>query len=125
MTETRQQRRARERAEQKSATRPGPNHRPVPEPVLVTERPRVVVDIDLAWQEVRRDPDDSHWEVDWTERESDTSDSAIGYHLEDCISQVVHDIRNEFAGSDVTLVWNLDAKAASEIEAQAITLPVA
>ncbi|MEV4207559.1 hypothetical protein [Nocardia salmonicida] len=124
MTETRQQRRARERAEQKSATRPGPNHRPGPEPEQVGARSRAIVDIEVTWREVRRDPDDSHWEVHWTERESDTPGSGDGYQFEECLSQAVDEIRDEFAGSDLTLVWNLDAKATSELETQAITLPV-
>jgi hypothetical protein len=61
MSESRQQRRARERAEQKAASRPGPNHRPSP-PQTATKWHHVIV------ADLRRFADDDEgpdW-VDWS-----------------------------------------------------------
>ncbi len=95
MSESRQQRRARERAEQKAASRPGPNQPSPPAEQIVPKKPRVI------GTELRRNVDDSppepgeppEW-VDWS-CEYGLRDESVGIddsgnpNLEDVINGVL------------------------------------
>ncbi|MEU7633799.1 hypothetical protein AB0C34_28115 [Nocardia sp. NPDC049220] len=124
MTESRQQRRARERTEQKSANRPGTNLRTVPEPEPEGEKPQAIIDIEVSWHYERREPDASHWTIHWAGRDLDKEDSGVGHDLQVLVWQTEGDIHEDYPGYELTFVWELDAEVEAEIDAKGITLPV-
>ncbi|WP_159930676.1 MULTISPECIES: hypothetical protein [Nocardia] len=109
MSESRQQRRARERAEQKAATRPGPNLRAVPDPPTSDEVGSVRVAVELRWLE-------DFWNATWGEAESDEAIVEGRDDLEELIDVVVGHIGEEWGTSaDVLIDWDLDSDAEAEV----------
>ncbi|MEU6829938.1 hypothetical protein ABZ894_14935 [Nocardia beijingensis] len=115
MSESRQQRRARERAEQKAA-RPGPNLRAVPDPPASGEARSVTVEVELRWLE-------DFWNATWGEAESDEAIVEGRDDLEELIDVIVGHIGEEWGtGSDVLIDWDLDSEAEAEVAESGIML---
>lgn len=114
VSESRQQRRARERAEQKATSRPGPNQPSPPAEQAVAKRPWVID------AELRRNVDDSppepgeppEW-VDWS-CEYGLRDESVGIDdfgnpdLKDVIEGVLEYARQWSDRYDITIEWTVD-----------------
>ncbi|MFG3621255.1 hypothetical protein [Nocardia sp. NPDC047654] len=116
MSESRQQRRARERAEQKAATRPGPNLRAVQDSPASGEVRSVTVEVELRWLE-------DCWNATWGEAESDEVIVEGRDDLEELIDVIVGHIGEEWGTSaDVLIDWDLDSDAEAEVAELGIML---
>lgn len=141
MTESRQQRRARERAEQKARSRP--DYSPPPPPSSSPSRPdlpeKVQVYVELEWVPAveglfkgywsgrceeftpvdvvdEDDEDVDGWEFDNPISESDDD-------LAKLVAKVLESIRRQLPGSNVDVNWSNDPGARREAKARAIELP--
>ncbi|WP_280398466.1 hypothetical protein [Nocardia carnea] len=123
MTESRQQRRARERAEQKAATRPGPNLRLAPEVSEPDVGSVTVLEVDVEWNEDRDQPDQSFWSVAWAESDSDTEIREMVDTFEEVVEIIRSDLAQSFAGEVVRVEWTLDSDAEKERDRLGIELP--
>ncbi|MGW5384001.1 hypothetical protein [Nocardia sp. NPDC003963] len=124
MSESRQQRRARERAEQKAASRPGPNHSSPPAEPTVAKRPRVI-DAEL-WRNIDDSPpapgEPPEW-VDWS-CEYGLRDESVGVDdhgnpdLADVVQGVLDYARQWSDRYDITIEWiiNGDPPAGGTVE---------
>jgi hypothetical protein len=122
MTESRQQRRARERAERKAATRPGPNLRPDPEAIDPDVGSVTVLEVEVEWNEDRDQPDQSFWSVAWAESDSDTEIREMADTFEEVVEMIRNDLAQSFDG--VQVEWTLDSDAEKERDRLGIELPV-
>lgn len=124
MTESRQQRRARERAERKAATRPGPNVGPAPEVIDLEDGSLTVLEVDVSWTEDREQPDQSFWSVAWAERDSDSEIREVADTFEEVVEMIRSDLAQSFDGEVVRVEWTLDREAERERDRLGIELPV-
>jgi hypothetical protein len=124
MTESRQQRRARERAERKAATRPGPNLRPDPEAIDPDVGSVTVLEVEVEWNEDRDQPDQSFWSVAWAESDSDTEIREMADTFEEVVEMIRNDLAQSFDGEAVQVEWTLDSDAEKERDRLGIELPV-
>ncbi|MBF6361454.1 hypothetical protein IU447_15150 [Nocardia farcinica] len=135
MSESRQQRRARERAEQKAARGSGPHLRLVPS---VSSPASVALNARVGWQDDPDDPNDGLWRATWTEAElepmllpngQDVNDLVEiatfmeGDDLELLVAEVLGAIAQEWPDDDITVSWVLDEDAAEEAEELGMTFP--
>ncbi|MFF3226162.1 hypothetical protein ACFYV7_25435 [Nocardia suismassiliense] len=131
MTESRQQRRARERAERKAANGPGPNLRAVPNPQAseVKARRPALVEVQVEWV-------DDFWSARWEEVEDvfESPDDEDAEILEVSISDsdedlgrlvggIIESIAEQWQGCEVSIDWQLDDDAEQEVDKLGIELP--
>ncbi|MEU7214460.1 hypothetical protein [Nocardia iowensis] len=135
MTESRQQRRARERAEQKAASGLGPNPR-----FVHTEPPNrpVTINARVVWSD---DPDyapEAIWHATWEEVEPEPAPLPNGRDINDLVqvtsymdgddlellvAEVLGAIAQEWPNDDLTVSWSLDADAREEANKLGVTFP--
>ncbi|WP_146098692.1 hypothetical protein [Nocardia nova] len=123
MTESRQQRRARERAEQKAAARTGPNYHAGTDR-HAAESAAVSVEVGLRWNEDRNRPGDSYWSAEWGERDSDAVVVESAESFEEMLDIVRTDLAERWEGYVVEIEWTLDRAAEKELARSAIELPL-
>jgi hypothetical protein len=143
MKETRQQRRARERAEAKAASRPGPNPtagRQDRQPPGLRQVGSIATD-DVVEVRLRRiveeivdeqDPD-GHiavtWAVEWGIRDGSWGIEDGGAKLQELIDALLADLRNAANGGTVPIEWTIEGdrldgqSPEAAIEATGVTLP--
>ncbi|WP_280345654.1 hypothetical protein [Nocardia neocaledoniensis] len=131
MTETRQQRRARERAAQKTASRPGANLRPVSAADASETLGPVTMEVEINWFEPQ-DGAPEFWSAQWGEQESEDESvpglgvtfTEHGSNLPDLIDVVLEDIRARWANIGVSAIdWSLDRKSEQVRATEGIELP--
>lgn len=108
MSESRQQRRARERREAKAATRPGPNITPAAPESLGVKRERVV-DIEL-YRTVFDDPGETYvsWGAEWGLRDDSVGTEDSNENLAELIDAILEDLRPLAERYTLRLEWDLD-----------------
>lgn len=135
MSESRQQRRARERAERKAVGRPGPNLRPVSHVALPGS---VSVQVEVMWRDDLDYAPEATWFATWKEVEpepmllpngQDFNDFAQmttfmdGDDLELPVAEILGAIAQQWPDDDITVSWVLDEDAEDEVEELGVTLP--
>lgn len=123
MTESRQQRRARERAERKATSRPGPNPRHVPE-VGDAAPGSTTIEVDVRWNADRQRPEESYWSVEWGEIDSECGFLESGEIFDELIEMVLTDLAERWHACELKVEWTLDSAAQAQCESSAIDLPV-
>lgn len=127
MTESRQQRRARERAEAKAATRPGPNRAPA---MPAAAGQPLVVEADLDRFEMdANDPSDVAWSAEWGLRGDDVGIEDHSDDLQELVDSFLEECQQWITDDDLQIVWNLGGDRPEgrtiedEIANAGITLP--
>lgn len=122
MTESRQQRRARERAERKAATRPGLNLPPPP------RRPGVA-DVELHRMVDDEDPTWMGWHAEWGIRGQSVGVEDSAPDLAAIVAGVLDDLRSYRRWDIVRIEWSLGGDkppgqtVADAVAAAGVTLP--
>lgn len=117
-SESRQQRRARERSERKDAARSGPNPPP---------RPAKVMEIDLARYE-GQDAAGAYvsWSAEWGLHDSSSGTEDSDEDLPTLVARILADIRSTAERYELRLEWTLtgDARAGKTLEQEVAELGV-
>ncbi len=131
MSESRQQRRARERAEAKAASRPGLNldSAPVASPQPAAQQRAVVLEVDLGRYVARDDPSDVTWAATWGLRDASVGTEDSTEDLAELVRIILEDAQPLGDQYDVRIEWTLrgdpaDGQAVADaIAAAGVTLP--
>lgn len=119
MSETRQQRRARERQKAKRQTGRGPN----------IVKPVRVYDVELYRNNPIDDGDDVSWYAEWGLRDSSIGTEDSSEDLAELIASIIDDLRGESARFTVHVAWHIDGDPPPEgtireaIAAENVELP--
>ncbi|MGH3503946.1 MAG: hypothetical protein ACRDQA_24080 [Nocardioidaceae bacterium] len=111
MSESRQQRRARERVERKATTRPGPDIRPVAVEQHMTEptRKERVLEVALTRDVDPDDPEQVAWAAEWGLQDDDVGIEDTNEDLQELVDAITEDARSQWADRyDLTIEWTLD-----------------
>ena len=111
MGESRQQRRARERAEAKAADRTG--RHPVPVEAAAPDgdgvsRPSQVLDVALYRFVDPDDPDGVTWSAEWGLRDEEVGVEDNSESLQEVVDAVLQDARELVADYDLQIAWEID-----------------
>ncbi|SFW11459.1 hypothetical protein [Amycolatopsis australiensis] len=126
MSETRQQRRARQRREAKDATRPGPRP-PAASGGTAAKRERII-DVELNRTLFDDDPADVYvsWHAEWGIRDDSTGTEDSSEDLAELVAAVLEDLRSMAEHNTVRVEWTIggDPPEGSTIEAEIAALGV-
>lgn len=139
MSESRQQRRARERAAAKAPTRPGPHAQPGPERRARPAHPRrqdsasarrpAVLDVEVGRYDDPDDLDYVGWSAEWGLRGSSSGTEHASDNLQEVVDAVVDEAQELSARYELWIEWSLsgdepEGKTLNEAVADAgVTLP--